>query len=61
MIGKPTSSTQGFRARPYSPPTPTAYLNSTPRFEFKGIPSDVFFFARASQQVLAFIVTVGFN
>ncbi len=55
MIGKALST------RLYSPPTPTTYLTSTPRFELKGIPSDVFFFVPAWQPVLCFVFTAGAN
>jgi hypothetical protein len=61
MIVKLRTRTNGFCTRPYSPSALPSYLKSTPRFEFKGIPSDVFFFARASQPVLTFLFTVGMN
>ena len=42
------------RATEDIPPTLYAYWKSTARDEFKGIPSDAFFFARATEGLLAF-------
>ncbi|MES3022076.1 MAG: hypothetical protein V4857_10890 [Pseudomonadota bacterium] len=73
MIGKLLGSINTFRARRLCetsryrramsdiPPSLYAYWKSTARHEFKGIPSDAFFFVRATEGLLTFFDCVRSN